>query len=198
MLPISQTKLDRRFGGWGEGKGKAPWDQEGKGKSPRAKKEREKSNQQFLRSNSTRQPQTARTHARTKQNDFPVEHPPTSDLTLGNHEMRIHNSCQTPASSEWNGDLGNSHSTERMLMNCSNSLFPDTSVLPYLCLLFSDLGSSHIHLVRDNRNWNEKCRVAQEHDLMHSSVLSIIRWPTRIWKMRANPKNMQRLQDWKL
>ena len=46
-----------------------PHDQKGKGKNP-------------ARTTSDPIPvgnQTARTHARTKRNDFPVEHPPTSD-----------------------------------------------------------------------------------------------------------------------
>ena len=43
------------------------------------KGKREKPGQRNLRSNSTRQPDRA--YARTKRNDFPVEHPPTSDQT---------------------------------------------------------------------------------------------------------------------
>ena len=47
---------------------------------PRPKGNREKNDQQFLRSNSTIGNQTARTHARTNRNDFPVERPPTSAI----------------------------------------------------------------------------------------------------------------------
>ena len=64
-----------------EGKRESSQDQKGKGKAPRDQKGQGK------RAASTHLDpiplgnQTARTHARTKRNDFPAEHPPTSDLT---------------------------------------------------------------------------------------------------------------------
>ena len=75
----AQLKLDRRFGGWGKGKGKAPHGQKGKGKASRAKKGKGKGGTHGNWDPIPLGNQTARTHARTKRNDFPVEHPQTSD-----------------------------------------------------------------------------------------------------------------------
>ena len=56
--------MDRRFGGWGEGKGKAPRPQKEKGKLPGPKREKGKGKggPRKLRSNSTRQPDRVYAH----------------------------------------------------------------------------------------------------------------------------------------
>ena len=55
---------------WQKGKEKAPRDQKGNGKTATS----------TILDPIPLGNQTARTHARTKRNDFPVEHPPTSDF----------------------------------------------------------------------------------------------------------------------
>ena len=56
---------------WQKGKEKAPRDQKGNGKTATS----------TILDPIPLGNQTARTHARTKRNDFQVEHPPTSDPT---------------------------------------------------------------------------------------------------------------------
>ena len=70
LIPISPTG---GLGGGGREKGKLLNTKREKEISPRPKGKREKARPQNLRSNSTMQPD--RSHARTKRNDFLVEHP---------------------------------------------------------------------------------------------------------------------------
>ena len=63
----------------GAGKRESSWTQKGKGKAPRGKKGKGKRAATKHLDPIPLNNQTARTHARTKRNDFLVEHPPTSD-----------------------------------------------------------------------------------------------------------------------
>jgi hypothetical protein len=101
----SQLKLDRRFG-VGEGKREAPrTKREGKAPrdhpSPRRKRPTTNPAQKGKGETATSTHfdpiplgnQTARTYARTKRNDFPIEHSLTSDATM--------NECGNPFSTKW-------------------------------------------------------------------------------------------------
>ena len=79
-----------------EGKRESSRDQKGKGKAPRDHPgpQRKSPTTNLGQKEKRKRPahthfdpiplgnQTARTHARTKRNDFPVEHPPTSDFVV--------------------------------------------------------------------------------------------------------------------
>ena len=86
----------------GEGKRESSWAQTGKGKAPQdhpAQKRKSPTTKTRPKGNGKRPAhghfdpiplgnQTARTHARTKRNDFPLEHPPTSDWFRTSHFFR--------------------------------------------------------------------------------------------------------------